>query len=275
MGFISYSQDIHFTFENAQNTNDGSNDYYEVDVMIQTINSTGTFKLGSGQLYFTYSTAAFGNNVFANTSFAVTYPNPDYIAGQNVDAAAAPLYGPFTTNDNTNSRVSWAFSQAFSSSTIAADNVTATPMKLCHLKFKYLDVNQDPMVLFEEGGTYDDQFYTACGPVAGGPFTTADCGTEPGIQLLNDTFDSGGATLSVETMELLKGLKVYPNPASETIYITSGIPIEKIELYDMVGKRVLESKETSEVKVNHLEHGLYLLKLYSENASTTKKVIIE
>ena len=34
---ISNAQDIHFTFANAQNTNDGSNDFYEVDVMIQTI----------------------------------------------------------------------------------------------------------------------------------------------------------------------------------------------------------------------------------------------
>ena len=104
---------------------------------------------------------------------------------------------------------------------------------------------------------------------------TADCGAEPGTQLVNDTFDSVGATLSNEGFELLTGLKVYPNPASETIYITSGVTIEKIEVYDIVGKRVLESKNTSAVKVNHLDHGLYLLKLHSENASTTKKVIIE
>ena len=41
-----FSQDIHFTFQNAQNTNEGADDYFEVDVMIQTINATGTFKLG-------------------------------------------------------------------------------------------------------------------------------------------------------------------------------------------------------------------------------------
>jgi hypothetical protein len=122
---------------------------------------------------------------------------------------------------------------------------------------------------------FADQFYTACGPVAGGPTDTADCGAEPGTQLVNDTFDSGGATLSNEGFELLAGLSVYPNPASETIYITSGVTIEKIELYDIVGKQVLESKNTSEINVSHLDHGLYLLKLYSENASTTKKVIIE
>lgn len=275
MGFISYSQDIHFTFANTQNTNDGVDDFYEVDVMIQTINSTGTFKLGSGQLYFTYSTAAFGNNVSASGGISVTHPD-GYICGQAIDLLAAiKIYSNPTVNDNTASRVSWAFSQIYSLSTFAADNVTATPTKLCHLKFKYVDVNENPLVLFEEGGTYLDQFYTACGPAAGGAADTADCGAEPGTQLLNDTFDSGGATLSNEAFELFKGLRVYPNPASETIYITSGIPIEKIELYDIVGKQVLESKNTSEINVNHLEYGLYLLKLYSEKAITTKKIIIE
>ena len=94
LGLVTYSQDIHFTFENAQNTNDGVDDFYDVDVMIQTINTTGTFKLGSGQLYFNYSTAAFGTNVFGSGGFYVPHPNPDYIAGQYIDAAAADIYGP-------------------------------------------------------------------------------------------------------------------------------------------------------------------------------------
>jgi hypothetical protein len=275
LGLISYSQDIHFTLANAQNTNDGSNDYYEVDVMLQTINATGTFKLGSGQLYFTYSTTAFGENVFAATSFTVTHPNPDYLAGQFIDAAATDIYGPFTTNDNTASRVSWAFSQSFSSATFAADNVTATATKLCHLKFKYIDINQTPMVLLEEGGIYDDQFYTSCGSATGTAFTAADCGANPGTQIVNDTFASAGATLSTANYALIKELTVYPNPATHTIYINSGAKLTKVELYNNIGQQVLSTPETLEVKINHLEKGLYLLKLYSENATTTKKVIIE
>ena len=272
---ISNAQDIHFTFANAQNTNDGSNDFYEVDVMIQTINTTGSFKLGSGQLYFTYNTSAFGENVFANTAFTVTKTNPDYIAGQYVDAAAADIYGPFTTNDNTTSRVSWAFSQAFSSSTFAAANVTPTPKKLCHLKFKYTDVNQMPMVLFEEGAIYLDQFYTACGPVSGGPFTSADCGTEPGTQLVNDTFDSGGATLSNPEIESMQEISIYPNPASEYINIATNQSLNKIELFDLLGKQVLSTRETKQIQITHLPTGLYVLKVHAEKGTLTKKIVIE
>jgi hypothetical protein len=130
-GLASYAQDIHFTFANAQNTNSDGNDYYEVDVMMQTINTTGSFKLGSGQLYFTYNTAAFGTNVNASSSFEVTQED-SYTCGQGIDLVASiKIYGGFTTNDNTTSRVSWAFSQTFSSSTFAADNINEEAKKLC------------------------------------------------------------------------------------------------------------------------------------------------
>jgi hypothetical protein len=161
--------------------------------------------------------------------------------------------------------------------------VNATPKKLIHLKVKYLNVNQNPMLTFEDDETLvvnsRDQFYTACGPYDSAS-TTLDCTSniDPqnlSIQFLDAVFDNTGGTLSNEAFELFKGLKVFPNPASETIFINSSISIEKLELYDILGKRVFETKETSEVKVNNLQKGLYLLKLYSENAVTTKKVMIE
>lgn len=202
----SHAQDIHFTFDNAHNSNDGSFDYYEVDVMIQTINTTGTFKLGKGLLYFTYNTVAFGTNINANSAFEVTYPNPDYILGQYVDAAAASIYGVPTPNDNDSNRVAFAYSQTFSSSTFAADNVNDTPSKLFHIKIRYVDVNSDPMFCFDGGSAYDDQFETACGSSTAGPFDAADCGGYPGTVLVNDTFDCSGATLSNEDFKLLTGL---------------------------------------------------------------------
>lgn len=276
-GLITYSQDIHFTFANAQNTNDGSFDYYEVDVLIQTINTTGTFKLGSGQLYFNYSTAAFGTNVFGSGGFEVTQVNPDYIAGQFIDAAAADIYGPFTLNDNTTSKVSWAFSQAFSSSTFAADNVSETPAKLCHLKFKYIDVNEAPMILYEEGASFDDQFFTACGDDAGGPFQTADCGGFAGTQLPNDTFDSNGATLSAKDFELLTGLSLYPNPTKGMLYINGDTnKLINVEIYSITGQQVKTIKDNfKSIDISNLDSALYFVKFYTEEATATFKIIKE
>jgi hypothetical protein len=274
IGIQSYSQDIHFNFENPQITNDGSDDFYEADIMIQTINSTGSFKMGSGQLYFTYNTAAFGENV--SSSFEVLHPEAEgYICGQFVDAGAAGIYGTFTINDNTTARVSWSFSQTFSSATFASNNVTDTLTKLCHLKMKYLDVNEQPQVAFETGAIYLDLFFTACGPGTGTAFEPAACGTNPGTQIFNDTFDSTNASLSVEDLELLSGLLVYPNPATDILNISSQLELKKVVIFNLLGKQVVETTATSQIDVSHLSAGIYLLNVYSENAKAIKKLIVE
>jgi len=276
---IMNSQEVHFTFANAINSNDGADDFYEVDVMIQTINASGTFKLGSGQLYFNYNTGAFGPNISTAGSFEATYPEVEgYVCGQVIDNPAAPLaiYTGFTDNDNLMSRVSWNFSQAYSSSTFADDNITDTPKKLVHLKIKYADISEEPMLTFEDGGAFDDQFFTACGSAAPDTgFNTADCTGFPGVQLTMDTFDSTGATLSDKDFEIAFDFSIYPNPASDIINIKSISTIDTIEMFDLLGKQVLVTEQTEQIKVNDLPSGVYLLKVYSDKGNMTKKVVIE
>ena len=178
------AQDLTFTFANAQITNDGTDDYYDVDVMIQ---STVDFKLGSGQLYLTYNTAAFGDNIHTNNALTYLQPAGSILAEQYGGFNA---YKDFIKNDNTTSRVSLAFQQGLGSGSITANNVTSTPKVLLHVRIKFTNVNEDPMIAFETGAVYLDQFYTACGPAAGG---LANCAEEPGVQLMNDTFDSSAS----------------------------------------------------------------------------------
>lgn len=271
------SQDIHFTFANSTITNDGSNDFFEADVMIQTINSTGSFKLGSGQLYFTYNTLAFDDNANSNSRFEVTTPNVEgYIGGQYIIAAEASIYKDFTVNDNASFRVSWSFSQAFAAATFT-ENVTATPTRLCHIKFKYTDVNQDPMVAFETGDAYLDQFTTACGPDSGGSFESENCAANPGTQLFNDTFDNGGATLSITDKELIKGLSIYPIPTRDLLYVDVAKKSDYL-LIDMFGKAIIRGdleQGENEIKLRNYEAGVYFIKITNESNVITKKIVIE
>ncbi|WP_458626124.1 T9SS type A sorting domain-containing protein [Winogradskyella sp. PC D3.3] len=274
----AFAQDIHFTFADAAITSEGGTDFYEVDVLIQTINDTGSFKLGSGQLYFTYNTAAFGENVSANNKIEFTYPD-DYICGQGIDATdAAKIYNQFTVNDNTDFRVSWAFSQAFDASTFTGDNVTEIPTKLFHMKIEFTDSNEDPMVLFEEGPIYLDQFFTACGDniPTGNPFAAPDCDNFIFTQLPNDTFDSSQATLSIADINL-EGSKIsiYPNPATDKVNIVSNTPIDSIEVYNILGKQVQVLKGADEVNVSKLESGIYLFKIQIGNQVETKKIVVK
>lgn len=272
-----YAQDVHFTFANPTITNDGMNDWYEVDVMIQTINTTGTFKLGKGLLYFNYNTAAFGSNLNAAGGFDVVHPNPDYIAGQFIDAAAADLYGVFSTNDNSSSIVTWAYSQVFSSSTFAADNVTETPARLCRIRFQYTDVGQPPMVSYNDDPAFDDQFETACGPAGGGAFTAADCGAEPGTVLVNDTFDSSGATLGIDDFRLATGVSVYPNPTSGMLYLKGELSqIDSVEVYNVSGQLVSEKRDNFEfLDLRTLAPSIYFVKFNTPNSFQTVRIVVK
>ncbi|SFZ93030.1 Por secretion system C-terminal sorting domain-containing protein [Flaviramulus basaltis] len=278
---ISYSQNIQITFANAQNTNDGSDNYYEADIMIQTVDGLSDFKLGSGQLYLNYNTAAFGANVFANSGIEI---NADFSNGYFLGekSGVTDFYNISTINDNTGSRVSWAFSQGVSSGAMS-EEVSSTPKKMMRVKFKYIDVNQDPMLTFESDEDLvtnsRDQFYTACGPFDTAS-TTLDCTSTVDPQNVNSQFldailNSSGAVLSNVDFKLLTGISIYPNPTNEVVYIKGDVSkLESIDIYNLNGQRVGElKKDFNKIDLRKLPSGLYLMKLKTDIMVKTLKLI--
>jgi len=69
--------------------------------------------------------------------------------------------------------------------------------------------------------------------------------------------------------------KVFPNPSSDIIYISSNVPIEKVELFDVVGKRVLSTSNSEQINIENLKSGIYLLKVFNNNRSATKRLVIK
>ncbi|MFD0861941.1 T9SS type A sorting domain-containing protein [Sungkyunkwania multivorans] len=280
-GMVSMTaQEINFSFANATNTNDGMNDFYEVDVMVDN-NGVSDFKMGEGLLYFDYSTAAFGSNIDAAGTIQITYPNAGgYILGQFVDAAAANFFGTTpTVNDNTTSKVAVSWTQTFAAGTIAANNVTSTPTQLFHIRIQYAGAPVDPMFSFDGSAGFDDQTFTACGPFVGGPFDSADCtGPNAPTQITSDFFDSTGSTpgsLSVEGISA-EAFEIYPNPAKGKFQIR-GIENVDVTIHDINGKlvRTIESYEGEELKTNGMQKGVYFVKVSNEASKVTKKLIIE
>jgi hypothetical protein len=75
------------------------------------------------------------------------------------------------------------------------------------------------------------------------------------------------------------GLDVYPNPAVGEIYIidTKDI-VEKVEMYDISGRKVLSKNKHVENKildVSHLTSGIYLLNIHVKDNMLTVKIIKE
>lgn len=69
--------------------------------------------------------------------------------------------------------------------------------------------------------------------------------------------------------------KVFPNPASDYVFIDSKIKIDKIMLYDVVGNLILKEFESfKRINVSSLNAGIYLMNIHSDGEKTTKKIII-
>ncbi|WP_299440128.1 T9SS type A sorting domain-containing protein [uncultured Aquimarina sp.] len=268
------AQDIHFTFANAQKTIENGAYYYEVDVMIE---SSEAFKLGSGQLYLTYNPEAFGENISVAKGIEYTHET-GYIVGESY---SFPAYKSFVQNDNTASRVSFAFQQGVSAETMTRKNVTATPKALFHVKIKYADPTRDPMVSFEEDEVYQNQFFTACGSMlkTGAKAGFPDCANLPGKQLTNDTYDSSGASLNIINTEeeTLNTLNLYPNPAND-YFIVRGldVTIADISIVDTNGKliqQIMDHNLEDIINVSQLPTGVYFVQVRTEGIQKNYKLI--
>jgi hypothetical protein len=69
---------------------------------------------------------------------------------------------------------------------------------------------------------------------------------------------------------------IYPNPASESIAISSKFGIEKIEIFNLLGKTVLSASPspTGRVGVGLLPNGLYIIKAYTEKGVFQQKLVV-
>lgn len=262
--------EITLTFDNAEITNDGTFNYYEADILIS---STDDFYVGSGQVYFDYNTAAFGENI--STSGAIEYSQPEgsilgYSFGQ-----FSPAYKDFIQNDNTNSRVSLSFQQnlALVALETAPEIQVASAAKLLfHIKIRYIDAGLDADVCFYNEGVFQDQFFTACGGAG-----TADCTSSPGVQIFDDLYDCSAAvveTLGVSEV-LADAIVLHPNPVNNTLYLSGNTDsINQIEIYGING-RLINTIESNfnKIDVSQLNTAVYLVKIQTDQGTTIKRLI--
>ncbi len=104
-----------------------------------------------------------------------------------------------------------------------------------------------------------------------GAFTGRDL--TPGTPIEGNPDLSPCAVLSTYTVSLNNTIKVYPNPALDRILIQTDHEIDHVLLYSPLGKKVGEFANTKELDISYLNSGIYYLKISSNGASITKKVI--
>ena len=89
------------------------------------------------------------------------------------------------------------------------------------------------------------------------------------------------SSLSVDDFEAnINEIKIYPNPSQNTINIQSEIEINEIELFSILGKKILLSKINRKenyikLDLSVLLGGFYIIKIETDRGVTSKRIIVE
>ncbi len=70
-------------------------------------------------------------------------------------------------------------------------------------------------------------------------------------------------------------IQVYPNPASDFVYVKADTSIKNIEIYTLSGQKLNVQLSQDKLNVSHLPKGVYLLKIQLENSTITKKLAVK
>jgi endo-1,3(4)-beta-glucanase len=80
--------------------------------------------------------------------------------------------------------------------------------------------------------------------------------------------------LGLEYPELDAAVTLYPNPATGVAHIKSSEPVSKVEMYSILGNKVLETTG-SDINVENLAGGVYMVRIQVGNKSVVKKLVIK
>ena len=85
-----------------------------------------------------------------------------------------------------------------------------------------------------------------------------------------------GTTLGTNDLEFAYNtISLYPNPTNDVLNISSSNNITKIEVYDLIGKKVASNNNAKNINVAALAKGAYIVKVVQENGSVVAKQFIK
>lgn len=90
----------------------------------------------------------------------------------------------------------------------------------------------------------------------------------------------GGEEEHLTTNNLIDSkIKIYPNPTSDKLFVSSSLELIRYEIFDFSGKKLLDKSfdnQNKSIEINHLKKGIYILKLIDKTQKIqTVKFLIE
>ena len=90
------------------------------------------------------------------------------------------------------------------------------------------------------------------------------------------TGDVQDTTLGVDEFSVETQISIYPNPVKNTLYINhQNLNLDKVSLYDVFGKLVIDADQSHVVDVSQLNAGLYFVRIQVNDQALVKKLIIK
>ena len=78
------------------------------------------------------------------------------------------------------------------------------------------------------------------------------------------------------TQNEIEGLNIFPNPATDLVNVTSNtFGAKQVQLFDMVGKKVLDIETNDVFNVSGLNQGIYVMKVTEAGKTATRKLVIK
>jgi hypothetical protein len=95
-----------------------------------------------------------------------------------------------------------------------------------------------------------------------------------GTILENTVYEFNNTTLSLSQFGNLE-FQLYPNPAVDIVNIKTNLSYFKLEVFNLLGQKLISSSNQKQIDVSSFSKGIYLFKISSNKEVVTKKIVIE
>ncbi len=179
------------------------------------------------------------------------------------------------------------FSYIFYCSYYGENNGIVGELEVINVDIQFIAGEDRKIIEFEQGGAFVSEIWMeGIGSIRGfdpigqmldisNDGTLLVCFTKNGtVYFFNNATSCDNTTLGIDDFNQDQ-IVLYPNPSSSKIFIKSQEdPVTKVELYSLLGENVITVNNNVEsIDISDLVSGIYLLKIFTANGTTVKKII--
>jgi len=96
----------------------------------------------------------------------------------------------------------------------------------------------------------------------------------PNKKAYTDEVENCAYALAISSYSGNSKIKIYPNPVSDILYFDTEQNINKVLLFDVLDRKMIEQNNVRNISVSDLQKGSYILKLFSDKGVQTEKIVV-